>query len=163
MITFWGALLLDLRRWKSSTFDRSMSALTFLSKLRGFPSRALFSILLGIPGIFRHFLREYCSFSWHLRSRVFIYFVKLSLTFLLTCSSDSKTLNFDFNSLTSYLSDCQTEVNLPWSSNTNLTNSSFDNFTRECSMWSNFINFQRKKFQILSYHNNNTISLTKST
>ena len=112
MITFWGLLLLDFRRWQSSKFDGSMSTLTFLNNFRTVSSRALFSILLGIPDISRHSLLEYCSFSWHLRSRVFL--VKLSLTFSLTYSSDFRTLNFDFISLTSFFSGCKTELNLPW-------------------------------------------------
>ena len=63
IITFWGALLVDLSRWQSSTFEKTTGALHFENKSKTVSSRALSAMLPGMPDISRHSLLEYCSFS----------------------------------------------------------------------------------------------------
>ena len=144
-ITFWGALLVNLSRWQSSTFERSTVALHFPNKFNTVSCRALSAMLPGMPDISRDSLLKYCSFSEHFHSKVLIYLVRLSVTVLLTWSSDSNAVNLVFSSQMSSFTVLNIESNLPWQSSTSLAKSSFDNLDNDCSVWATLINFKLKK------------------
>ena len=62
-ITFWEALLVNLRQWQSSTFEGLTGALNFENTFRTVSSSMLSSILSGIADICKHSLLEYGPFS----------------------------------------------------------------------------------------------------
>lgn len=88
-VNFLGTLLINLRRQVSSTFEVSVRGIV--------SSRTLSSKLPVMPIISRHSLLEYCLLLQHLRSKVLMYFVRLSVIVLVIRSSHSRVLNLVFS------------------------------------------------------------------